>query len=64
MNVGTSRIDAIAVSRFIDLVLVVGDLRLVVVAHAAEQVARGLEAFRRAQELVVGVGEMELDLAR
>ena len=60
MNVGTSRHRGDRGEPLRHLVLVVGDLRLEVVAHAAEQVARGLEALGRAQELVVGVGELEL----
>ena len=47
-----------------DLVLVVRDLRLVVVADAGEQVAREVEPVDGAQELVVGVRERDLDLAR
>ena len=46
------------------LVLIVGDLRLVEVAHAREQVAREVQAVGCAQQLVVGVGEVQLDLAR
>src|SRR5207253_10378024 len=47
-----------------DLVLVVRDLRLVVVADAPEQVAREFEAVEGAQQLVVGVRDVQLDLAR
>ena len=46
------------------VVLVVRDLRLVVVAHAREQVARELEPVERAQELVVRAVERDLDLVR
>ena len=46
------------------LVLVVGDLRLVVVARAREQVAREVEPVYGAQQFVVDVGEVELDVAR
>ena len=47
---------------FHDLVLVVRDLRLGVVADAGEQVACEVEPVRRAQELVVGRVEGDLDL--
>ena len=45
------------------LVLVVRDLRLVVVAHARDQVARELEV-GGPEQLVVGVAEVELDVVR
>src|SRR4249919_495819 len=45
-----------------DLVLILGHHRLVVVACAGDQVAAELERLRRAQELVVGVGEVQLDV--
>ena len=64
MNVGTSRSEAITVSRFITSFWSFAILRLEVVAHAAERVARGLERFGRAQQLVVGVAERDLDVAR
>ena len=64
MKVGRSSSEAIDGEPLHHLVLVVRDLRLEVVAHAGDEVARGLEALGRAQELVVGVGEVELDLAR
>jgi hypothetical protein len=47
-----------------DLVLVVRDLRLEVVADAGEQVAGQVEHVARAQELVVGAVEGDLDLVR
>jgi hypothetical protein len=46
------------------LVLIDGDLALEVVADAREGVARRLEGFARAHELVVGVAEGDLDVAR
>ena len=46
------------------LVLVVRDLRLVVVAHAGDEVAGELEVVGGAQQLVVGVAEVELDVVR
>ena len=47
-----------------DVVLVVRDLSLVVVADRGDRVAREVEAVDRAQELVVHLREVELDLAR
>jgi hypothetical protein len=44
--------------------LVVGDLGLVVVAYSCEEVAGEVEAVARSQKLVVGIGEMDLDLPR
>jgi len=52
------------VSRFTTLVLVVRDHRLEVVADAPRRARASLEPVGRPQELVVGVGEVQLDLAR
>ena len=64
MKVGRSSRDAITVRPLHHLVLVDRDLGLEVVADAGEEVARGLEAFARAEELVVGIREVQLDVAR
>jgi hypothetical protein len=64
MKVGTSRRAAMTVRVLDDLVLVVRDLRLEVVADAGEQVAGQVEHVARAQELVVGAVEGDLDLVR
>ena len=64
MKVGTSRSEAITVSRFITSFWSFEILAWKIVAHAGDEVARGLEAFRGPQQLVVGVGEMDLDVAR
>src|SRR5207237_1388377 len=45
-----------------DLVLVLGDERLVVVARACEQVARDIEFLAGSKERLVGVGEAAFDL--
>ncbi len=47
-----------------DFVLVVRDLGLLVVPRACQEVAREVQSVDRAQQLVVDVGEVELDLAR
>src|SRR5919197_1114579 len=46
------------------LVLIVRDLRLVVVAHAGQEVAGEVETVHGTEELVVDVREVDLDLAR
>ena len=45
-----------------DLVLILRDLRLVVVAGARDQVAGDVERLDRMQQLVVGIREAELEL--
>ena len=64
MNVGRRMSDGDHGQPLHHLVLVVRDLRLLVVAHAREQVARELEPVERAQELVVGAVERDLDVVR
>ena len=62
MKVGTRRIEAIDGEALHHLVLVVRDLRLAVVAHPGEEVAREVEAVGRAKELVVRGVERDLDV--
>src|SRR5262249_13659599 len=47
-----------------DLVLVVGNLRLAVVARAGQEIPREIQPVGRAKQLVVGVAEVQLDVAR
>ena len=62
MKVGRRRIEAITVRRFITSFWSFAIFAWLVVADAGEQVAREVEPVGRAQELVVGGVERDLDV--
>ena len=64
MSVGSSRSEAITVSFLTDLVLILGDEGLVVVAGARQQVPGDVELLGGPDECVVRVGELSLDRVR